>query len=140
MDTRSEWQPTARSDPNVYKSSVEATKLQFDGRLDQINNLLKFGGNKLVDFAVAADALRAPLTQHDAVPLDIADQSSAIPNLRDTLAGKVKALADDVSKRSQPTQVAMAAAPAMSPANRLQALRTAARAILGDENANRAPP
>lgn len=58
--------------------------------------------------------------------LDTADQSAAIANLRDTLAGRVKALADDVSNRIQTTQSAMAAAAAMSPANRVQALRTAA--------------
>ena len=121
------------ADPNVYKNSVEATKLQFDGRLGQINNLLRFGGNKLVDFAAAADALRPALAEHDAVPLDIADQKAAIPNLRDTLAAKVKALADDVSNRIQTTQSAMTAAATMSPANRVQALRTAARTILGDE-------
>jgi hypothetical protein len=122
------------ADPIVYKASVEATKLKFDGRLTQINNLLKFAGNKLVDFASAADTLRPALAEHDAVPFDIADQKTAMSSLRDTLVARVKAVADDVSKRIQTIESAIAAAATLTnPADRVQQLRTAAHTVLGDE-------
>ncbi|HSM88025.1 MAG TPA: hypothetical protein VLT16_17855 [Candidatus Limnocylindrales bacterium] len=122
------------ADPNVYKASVEALKVQFDSRLTQINNLLKFAGNKLVDFAAAADVLRPALAEHDAIPFDITDQKTAMSTLRDMLVARITAIADDVSKRIQTAQTAMTAAAALtSPADRVQQLRTAARTVLGDE-------
>ena len=122
------------ANPNVYKASVEATKLQFDARLTQINNLRKFAGAKLVDFAAAADALKPALAVHDAVPFDIADQTGAIDTLRDTLVARVTALADDLSKRILTAQTAVTSAGALTTsAARVEQLRTAARTVLGDE-------
>jgi hypothetical protein len=122
------------ADPTVYKVSVDTLKGQFDTRLGQLKNLLKFAGNKLVDFAAAAGAMKPALAVHDAVPFDITDQTTAMPTLRDTLVARVTGLADELTKRIDDAQADVTATAALTSSEaRVQMLQTAARSVLGDE-------
>ena len=122
------------SDPDVYKLQVEATKTQFDGRLTQLENLLRFSTNKLVDFAAAAAALAPLLADHDATPLELADQQAAMAALRDTLVARVEGAAAAVTERidAAEAELTAAAASTSSPA-RVELLLAAARHALGEE-------
>ena len=98
------------ADPTVYKQQVEATKAQFDARRTQLEGLLRFSTNKLVDFAAAAAALAPQLADHDATPLELADQQTAMAALRDTLVARVEAVAADVTSRIDAATDGLAAA------------------------------
>ena len=70
------------ADPNVYKAAIDAVKVQFDAHLAQFQALLVWSGNKLVDFAAAAAAMKPTAAPHDVTPFDISDQTAAITALR----------------------------------------------------------
>lgn len=122
------------ADPNVYKAAIDALKVQFDARLAQFQALLTWSGNKVVDFAAAADAMKPIAALHDVTPLDIDDQKSAITTLRATIVAKVTALADDLTQRiSDATAIVISLSGNASSQARVQQLLTAARRVLGNE-------
>jgi hypothetical protein len=122
------------ANPGIYAAAVNAKKLQFDNRLQQLKDLLKFAGTKLVDFAAAAAALKPLLAVHDPAAFDIAGPTAAINTLRDTLVARVTALADDLTQRITDAAKAVTDSDALtSPEARVEKLRTAARLVLGDE-------
>lgn len=122
------------ADSDIYKTIVDGKKGQFDAKLLLLHNLLNFAGNKLVDFAAAADALIPALAAHDAVPFDIDEQKEASIKLRETLVARVTSLADDLSERITDVQAELTAAASLSSSEeRVGQLRTAARRVLGDE-------
>ncbi|MFI5106750.1 MAG: hypothetical protein ACHP79_17640, partial [Terriglobales bacterium] len=120
------------ANPTAYKLSVDTQKGQFDAQLVQLKNLLKFAGNKLVDFATAAAAMKPALALHDAVPFDITDQTTAMPTLRDTLVARITGLAGELTKRIDDAQADVTAAAGLTSSEaRVQVLQTAARRVLG---------
>jgi hypothetical protein len=115
------------TDPDDYRSQVEATKTAFDGVLAQFQALLTLATGKLVDFAAAAAPLRAAAAVHDATPFDIDDQLAAMPTLRATLVARVEAAAAELTKRIDAATAAVTAATAVPE------LLSAAKGVLGDE-------
>lgn len=121
------------ADPNLYKNDIDNLKLQFDGRLGQFQALLTWNGNKLVDFAAAADLMTPLAAVHDVTPFDITDQKDAITRLRDTILAKVTALADDLTQRITDATAALTAPGAPGSQAHVQQLLTGAKRVLGSE-------
>lgn len=122
------------ADPNVFKASVEALKVQFDTHLTQFQALLKWNGAKLVNFAAAVDAMKPVAAQHDITPFDIDDQDTAITTLRATIVARVTALADDLTQRITNATGILSSLPGdASSQGTVQQLLAAAKLVLGSE-------
>jgi hypothetical protein len=125
------------ADPNIYKNAIDGVggiKAQFDTRLGQFQDLLKWNGTKVVDFAAAAGAMTPLAAVHDATAFDISDQNAAIIALRATIVTKVTAIAADLTQRINDATAALAALSGVaSSQDRVQQLLTAAKRVLGSE-------
>jgi hypothetical protein len=121
-------------DPDVYKAAIEGVKSQFDIHLTQLQTLLTWSGATLVEFAAAVDAMKSTVAVHDLIPLDITDQQSAMTALRETIANKATAVADDLTQRIDAASVALTSLATMaSSQGRVQQLLTIAKGVLGSE-------
>ncbi len=122
------------SDPDVYKADVAAKKGSFDTHRSQLQALLSWSGDKLVDFVAAVAAMVPTVAVHDALPLEIDDQQAAITTLRATLVSRVTSLAADLTQRIADATTAMAAVASVAASqDRVQQLLAAAKRVLGDE-------
>jgi len=121
------------ADPNVYKAAIAVLKGQFDTHLGQFQALLKFGGNKLVDFAAAADGMKAIAATHDVTAFEIDDQKAAIVTLRQTIVARVRSLADDITQRINGATTIVAALLSDGSESSVQQLLAAAKQVLGSE-------
>jgi hypothetical protein len=123
------------TDPNAYRTAVQARKGQFDIALGQFQALLASTATKLVDFAAAAAAMTPTAADHDATPFEIDDQLAAIDALRATLVARVTAAATDLTTRIDDATAAVAASD-LAPGSRarVEQLQGASRLVLGDES------
>jgi len=122
------------ADPDVYKNNIDALKGQFDARLTQFQDLQRWNGAKLLDFASAVDAMKPLAAVHDVIPFDIVDQDTAIATLRATIVAKVTAVAADLTQRISDANAILAALPAItSSETRIQQLLSAGKRVLGSE-------
>lgn len=126
--------PTPPSTPAAYRTAIEAARVQLDTRRGQLAQLAAWNGTKLADFLTAVEAALPLIPPHDPTPIDLDDQKAAVVTLRETLVARVTQLAADLTARITAAQQAITGLAALSDAQaRVDALRGAARQVLGEE-------
>jgi hypothetical protein len=122
------------ANPNIFKASVEADALVFDGRRAAFTALLTPNTEKLVDYIAAVDAQAAFAPEHDAIPFAIDSEKAALAALVADLHARVTAVKADVIDRLAKAQQAQTEAAVLhDPEPRVRRSQQAAALVLGEE-------